>query len=64
MTESVSRSGCGLSTLSSLAKMKRSCRCISAVKPPWPYVGTASDHPIRIFHGIPDEYNEIAPCCS
>ena len=21
-----------------------------------------SDHPIRIFHGIPDDYNEIAPC--
>jgi dienelactone hydrolase len=21
-----------------------------------------SDHPIRIFHGIPDDYNEIVPC--
>jgi dienelactone hydrolase len=21
-----------------------------------------SEHPIRIFHGIPDDYNEIAPC--
>jgi dienelactone hydrolase len=24
--------------------------------------GEVSDHPIRIFHGIPDDYNEIAPC--
>jgi dienelactone hydrolase len=23
-----------------------------------------SDHPIRIFHGTPDDYNEIAPCRS
>jgi dienelactone hydrolase len=23
-----------------------------------------SDHPIRIFHGVPDDYNEIGPCCS
>jgi dienelactone hydrolase len=21
-----------------------------------------SDHPIRIFHGVPDDYNEIGPC--
>jgi dienelactone hydrolase len=28
------------------------------------YIGDTdvSDNPIRIFHGIPDDYNEIAPC--